>query len=482
MKTDFRLILLPTSWNIMKKNWNTGLYFFCVLSLLLNGCTNKSEDESKYEFTENIRSTEARTPEEEMAGFKLPDGFEIELFASEPDIGKPMNMTFDAKGRMWVTQSSTYPLPNESGFGQDRISILEDTDKDGKADTFIHFSDTLNVPIGLLPTKEGALGFSIPNIYNMKDTDGDGKVDLSSIAIGHFGFVDTHGMVSNFVRGYDGWVHACHGFTNRSRVAGTDGDSITLISGNTFRFRMDGSHIEQTTFGQINPFGLAYDDLGYIYSTDSHSSPLHQLIRGGDYPHFGKEEIMGFGPDMKSFEDEATALCGIAYYGDTMFPEEVQGNFFVGDAVKSRVHRYSWTLNGSTPVGKSEVDFIKSEDPWFRPVNIKLGPDGALYVADFYNAIIGHYEVPLGHPKRDKNRGRIWRITYKSNQNEVKNLNAATIDELITTLKSDNLTTRMMATDQIGDRESTNSEIGQSSGSKNPIAYHADFKRGKSST
>lgn len=100
------------------------------------------------------------------------------------------------------------------------------------------------------------------------------------------------------------------------------------------------------TYGQVNPFGLVYDEYGYIYSTDSHSSPLYQLIRGGDYPHFAKPEIMAFGPDMKPLEDEATALCGIAYYADEKFPEAFRKNFFIGDAFKSRVHRYSWEFKG----------------------------------------------------------------------------------------------------------------------------------------
>lgn len=444
----------------MKIRTTIKSYFIITLVVsgcLIQSCKQENDDEGKFEFNENIRSTEAQTPEQERLGFKLPDGFEIQLFASEPDISKPINITFDAKGRMWVTQSTTYPMPAED-VGKDRITILEDTDGDGKADRFTGFSDTLNVPIGVLPTESGALAFSIPNVYQFNDPDRDGKADESMPVIGKFGFVDTHGMVSNFVRGYDGWVHGCHGFTNKSTVAGTDGDSITLISGNTFRFRLDGSRIEQTTFGQVNPFGLVYDELGYIYSTDSHSSPLYQLITGGDYPHFGKEEIMGFGPDMKSFEDEATALCGIAYYADVLFPQEFQKNFFVGDAVKSRVHRYSWEFKGSSPVGKSEIDLVKSADPWFRPVNIKLGPDGAIYIADFYNAIIGHYEVPLGHPKRDKTRGRIWRITYKGQHNEVPDLSKSQLNELIEALGHDNMTIRMTATDQITDR------IGQKAG------------------
>jgi len=433
----------------------TFLVFF-TFSFLINSCNKPAEDDSKYSgplFKENIRSTEPLTAEEERLGFKLPPGFEIQLFASEPDIDKPINMTFDAKGRMWVTQSFEYPFPTTPGSkSTDRLTILEDTDHDGKADRFTEVSDTLNIPIGVLPVVGGVMAFSIPNLYKFTDTNGDGKPESKEKVYGPFGYQDTHGMVSNFMRGYDGWVYACHGFTNYSRFAGADRDSITLVSGNTFRFRLDGSRVEQMTFGQVNPFGLAYDEHGYIYSTDSHSSPLHQLIRGADYPHFGKPEIMAFGPDMKPLETESTALCGIAYYGDTKFPKEFHGNFFIGDAVSSRVHRYTWENKGSSPVGKSEVDLVQSADPWFRPVNVKLGPDGAIYIADFYNAIIGHYEVPLGHPKRDKQRGRIWRITYKGEQNDVSDLTTASVNDLLAALDADNITTRLAATDQLADR------------------------------
>ncbi len=426
-----------------------------LILLSLFACKQAPRDDSKTSgpnFSENIRPTDPRTPEEELAGFIVPEGFEITLFASEPDIDKPMNLTFDAKGRMWVTQSFEYPFPTFDRKPTDKLTILEDTDGDGKADKFTVVSDTMNIPIGIYPTSNGAISFSVPNVYQLTDADRDDVIESKRKMMGPFGYQDTHGMISNLIRGYDGWVHACHGFANRSKFAGTDGDSITLESGNTFRFRMDGSRVEQLTFGQVNPFGLVFDAYGYVYSTDSHSSPLYQLIRGADYPHFGKVPIMGFGPDMKSLVDEATALAGITQYADVQFPEEFRGNFFIGDVVNSRVHRYSATWKGSSPVGKSEVDFIKSEDPWFRPVNIKLGPDGALYVADFYNAIIGHYEVPLDHPKRDKQRGRIWRITYKGKKNEKSDLSAMTAEELIAKLDADNLPVRMNATDQITDR------------------------------
>src|SRR5688500_94524 len=436
------------------------IFTFSISLAFFTACNDKdAQDKDSIEgrfggkkFNEHIRSTEARIPEEELDGFKIPYGFEIQLYSSEPDIGKTINITFDPKGRMWVTQSFEYPFAASPGKGSDRITILEDTDSDGKADRFTHFSDTLNIPIGILPVNDGAVAYSIPNVYKFADGNNDGKADSKKILLGPFEHRDTHGMVNNFMRGFDGWIHACHGFTNRSTVAGTDGDSIKMISGNTFRFRPDGSRVEHFTHGRINPFGLAYDERGYLYSTDCHTSPLYQLIRGADYTQWGKEEAMGFAPDMKPLEREATALAGIAYYADVIYPEPYQRNFYIGDAVASRVYRNSFSFKGSSPVGKLEEDFVLSEDPWFRPVDVKLGPDGALYIADFYNSIIGHYEVPLNHPKRDKNRGRIWRITYKGKQNDLKDFTSASLGQLLLALDADNLVVRMAAADQLADR------------------------------
>lgn len=430
-------------------------FVLCVLLYL--GCKNEQtgKNDNKYsgeEFKDHVRSTPARTPEEERLGFKLPQGFEITLYASEPDIGKPINIAFDAKGRVWVTQSFEYPFAATPGKGRDKVSILEDTDNDGKADKFVHFNDTLNIPIGVMPVNDGAVVYSIPNVYRFTDANGDGKPDKQNKLLGPFEYRDTHGMVNNFIIGYDGWIHACHGFTNRSSIAAADGDSIHMRSGNTFRFRRDGSRVEHTTDGRINPFGLAYDELGYLYSTDCHTSPLYQLIRGGDYTQWGKDDLMGFAPDMKHLEDEATALAGIAYYADTRFPKEYRNNFYIGDAVSCRVYRNSSTWKGSSPVGKKEDDFVLSEDPSFRPVDVKLGPDGALYIADFYNSIIGHYEVPLDHPKRDKTRGRIWRITYKGEANKKQDFTAANTQALLESLRSDNLSVRLTAADQLVER------------------------------
>jgi len=407
------------------------------------------------DFDEHIRKSEPCSPEEELAGFVLQPGFKIELFASEPLIGKPLNMAFDAKGRLWVTQSAEYPAPAKVGKGKDHITILEDTNHDGRADRFTPVLDTLNIPIGLLPLHDGLLTYSIPNLYRYTDTDGDGQLDQTRRLLGPFEYKDTHGMVNHLTRGFDGWIQACHGFTNLSKVMGTDGDTLEMGSGSTFRFRLDGSRAELFTKGRVNPFGLVYDNWGYVYSPDSHSSPLTQLIRGADYPHFGRiAEGIGFAPQMKSHEKEATALSGIALPSSNLFPESYRKSLYIGDVVKCRIYRNSFAFNGSSPTAKSETDLLRSTDPWFRPVDMLEGPDGALYVADFYNRVIGHYEVPLDNPGRDRQRGRIWRITYQGKTDKIgyTDWTKSTIDELIKALAVGNLPVRMLVTDQLVNR------------------------------
>jgi putative heme-binding domain-containing protein len=432
-------------------------------------------------YAEHVRTSGYQTPEQERLSFKLPEGFEVTLFASEPDIIKPMNMEFDDRGRLWVTQSGEYPMAAGESDGRDRITILEDKNGDGKADTFTHFDDNLNIPIGIMPVSDGAIAYSIPNLYYFKDADQDGKADSKKVLLGAFGHKDTHGMVNNIMRGYDGWVHVCHGFSNTSTVAGTDGDSITMVSGNTFRVKMDGSRVEQTTFGRVNPFGYAYDEKGYLYSVDCHTKPITQLIAGGDYPHFGKKapEGMGFAPEMMSYELGSTALAGLVYYTGKLFPEKYQKSFFTGDVVTCRIDRNTISFKGSTPVSKKEEPFLVSTDPWFRPVDVKLGPDGSLYIADFYNRIIGHYEVPLNHPGRDKVSGRIWKVTYKGTQGDkpmsVTDWSKADLQQLVDGLSHPQLNTRLKVADRIVDTWQ-NKAVGPmrsllTSGKTKPIPY-----------
>lgn len=378
-----------------------------------------------------VRETGPLSPEEERASLTVPDGFAISLFAAEPMIGKPINLATDAKGRVWVSSTIEYPYaatkdrwsdPQGTRVrdSRDAIKILEDTDGDGRADLVTDFADGLNIPTGVLPWhrpehRDGCIAWSIPNLWYFADTDGDGKADLRQVIFGPLGYEkDTHGMVSSLRLGAEGWVYATHGFNNTSMIRAKDGSSIELHSGNVFRFRPDGSRVEMWSRGQVNPFGLAFDRRGNLYSADCHSAPVYQLIGGAVYPSFGKpHDGLGFGPAMIEHTHGSTGIAGIVFVDRGIWGAEWDDHVLIGNPVTSRVNHDRIHFAGTTPRAEEKPDFITSSDPWFRPVDLHLAADGSLYLADFYNRIIGHYEVPLDHPGRDRERGRIWRVVKR---------------------------------------------------------------------
>jgi putative heme-binding domain-containing protein len=435
-----------------------------LLTVTLPATVCPAADPPKPTRPENVSSAEPRTPEGERQAFHLPEGFVAELVAAEPEIHKPLNLAFDDQGRLWVTETLEYPFPaGEGTHPRDGVKILSDFAPDGRARTIRAFADGLNIPIGVLPMPsqpgqgDVALVHNIPNILRLSDTDHDGRADRREVLYATFGSKDTHGMTNAFTWGFDGWIYACHGFSNTSTVAGADHAAITMQSGNVYRMRPDGTHLEYFTHGQVNPFGLAFDPMGNLYSCDCHSKPIYQLLRGAWYPSFAKpDDGLGFGPTMLNHDHGSTAISGIATYAADRFPEEFRGTIFVGNVMTNRINHDRLEWHGSSPKGIALDDFLWSDDNWFRPVDIELGPDGALYVADFYNRIIGHYEVPLAHPGRDRERGRIWRIVYRGSTapaGAVPGTGAeATRDALLAALGHPNLAVRTLAANQLAAR------------------------------
>ncbi len=409
-------------------------------------------------FEDFIRTTDPRSPREELKGFHVPPGFEVQLVAAEPDIGKPMNMAFDEKGRLWITQSREYPFPVPlDKKGRDKVMILDKFNAEGRAEKVTTFTEGLNIPIGLAPYKGGAIAFSIPYIRYFQDTDRDGRADQEKMILGRFGFEkDTHGLTGAFRRGFDGWLYADHGYNNDTTLTARDGSSIKMNSGNCYRFKPDGSRVEQYSWGQVNPFGLMFDPLGDLWSADCHSSPVYVLLRGAYYPSFGKpHDGLGFAPNICDHSHGSTAIAGMVYYAAEDFPAEYRGNTFVGNVMTCRINRDSFAVHGSTRIAKEEPDFLRSDDSWFRPVDLQLGPDGAIYIADFYNRIIGHYEVRLDHPGRDRERGRIWRIVYRGGAGIARATLSTSLTEgvegLVAELGSVNITRRMLAMNSLAD-------------------------------
>ncbi len=447
-----------------------------VAWLIALGSAHAAEDKLRL-----VRETDALTAQQEQTMLRAPPGFSVQLFASEPMINKPINMAFDARGRLWVSSTVEYPYAaakdrwsdaqgSHVKGSRDAIKILEDTDGDGTADKVTDFADGLNIPTGVLPWhkpahKGGCIAWSIPNIWYFADTDGDGKCDLREVLFGPLGYEkDTHGMCSSFRLGLDGWVYATHGFNNTShlqvlpthRQPGTRNQqpgTLDLHSGNVFRFRPDGSAVELYSAGQVNPFGLCWDRYGNLYSADCHSNPITQLIRGAHYPSFGKpHDGLGHAPNMCEHSHGSTGICGIIYIDGGIWGREWDDHMFLGNCVTSKVNHDRITFTGSTPKATEQPDFITSGDPWFRPVDLQLGPDNALYIADFYNKIIGHYEVPLDHPGRDKERGRIWRVVKKETAKLNSNFAAMNPEALAAELGNSNLTRRHLALREVKQR------------------------------
>ena len=398
-----------------------------------------------------------KEPAEEARSFHLPPGFEAQLVAREPDIHKPINIAFDDKGRLWVTDTIEYPFPAPAGQPtRDTVKILADFAPEGRARKISTFADNLNIPIGVLPqrTRDGhdsAIVYSIPGIWRITDTKGDGKADQRTLLITGQAHDDTHGMTGSFNEGFDGRIYAVHGFRNASSLKGSDGSEIAMESGHTYRFGTDGSHLQINTSGQVNPFGMCFDPLGNLFTSDCETMPILLTLRGSYYPSFGRpHDGLGFGPDITDHMFGSSAIAGLVDYVAPQFPAEYQNMMLVGNVVTGKINRAQLVPRGSAFHGDDAPDFLVSDDHWFRPVCMKLGPDGALYIADFYNRIIGHYEVDLHHPGRDKERGRIWRIVYTGKGTPTApqkpfDLTQASTVELIADLSDPNFTVRMLA-------------------------------------
>ncbi len=400
--------------------------------------------------------------EESLKHLVVPKGFRIELFASDPDIkGKPICMNWDERGRLWVAE--TYDYPNElqpEGKGRDRIRICEDTNGDGKADKFTVFADKLSIPIGMTFYRGGLILQDGTQTLYLKDTNGDDVADERKVLFTGWSQGDTHGGVSNFQYGLDNWIWAMQGYNNsRPVVAGEPGQ--TFRNG-FFRFQPDGSELEFIRSTNNNTWGLGISEEGIIFGSTANRNPSVYMPIANRY----YERVRGWTMSLnlgtmadthkfKPITDKVrqvdqhggyTAAAGHALYTARNYPQEYWNRTaFVNGPTGHLVGTFVIKADGSDFRSTNPFNLLASDDEWTAPIMSEVGPDGNVWVIDWYNFIVQHNPTPRGFKSgkgnayetklRDKKHGRIYRVVYGDKKSEPMTLAGATPTQLVATLK-----------------------------------------------
>lgn len=354
----------------------------------------------------------ALSPEEALKRFKVPEGFSVELVASEPDVVNPVAMTIDEKGRFWVTESFEYPR-REAGPGRDRVKTLEDTDGDGKVDKVTVFAEGLNIPSGIAVGHGGVWVANAPDILFMQDTDGDGKADTKEVVVTGFGRDDTHELPNSLTWGPDGWLYGLNGVFNASRIEyrGKKYEFTCAL----FRIHPKTRDFEVFCEGTSNPWGVAFDGEGSAFVSACVIDHLWHLAesayyqrQGGPYPPFTWHMN-----SIVKHKHQKAAYCGITYFDSDAYPAEHREKLYMGNIHGNCINVDKIERSGSTYAASTENDFMSTEDAWFMPVVQKTGPDGCLYVLDWYDRYHCYQDANADPKGIDRGHGRLYRIRYK---------------------------------------------------------------------
>ncbi len=347
-------------------------------------------------------------PELERRSFQVADGFEVNLFAADPLLAKPIQMNFDPAGRLWVACSEVYPQIKPGQKANDKIIILEDTHGKGRADKVTVFADGLLIPTGVEPGDGGAYVADSTDLIHLKDTDGDGKADRRRVVLSGFGTEDTHHILHTLRWGPEGLLYFDQSIYIHSHIETPHGVR-RLLGGGIWQFRPETMELEVVARGFVNPWGHAFDRWGQAFATDgAYGEGINYLVPGASYV-----AAVGAARILSGLNPGSPKHCGLEIVSGRQLPPEWQGNLLTNDFRGHRVCRFVLREDGSGYASREQGELMKTTHAAFRPVDIKMGPDGAIYIADWYNPIIQHGEVDFRDPRRDHTHGRIWRVTAK---------------------------------------------------------------------
>ena len=350
-------------------------------------------------------------PMKQMESFILDEGLEINLFASDPMISKPIGMNWDEKGRLWVVSSRLYPHIKPGQRSDDQVIVLEDNDGDGVADKSTIFAEDLLIPTGVMPGDGGAYVANSTEILFMQDLDGDLKEDKRTVVLSGFGTEDTHHIIHAFRGGPDGMMYFNQSIYIHSHVETPHGVR-RLMAGGIWHYRPETGELNVFSRGFVNSWGHIFDRYGQSFATDgAYGEGINYVFPGSVFftAYNAKRILRGLNPGQPK-------QCGLEVINSSHFPDSWQGNLITNDFRGHRVNRFVLSDSGSGFISRQAKDLIRTNHKSFRPIDAKIGPDGALYIADWYNPIIQHGEVDFRDPRRDHVHGRIWRVTYKGRE------------------------------------------------------------------
>ncbi|MFT5882892.1 MAG: glucose/arabinose dehydrogenase/mono/diheme cytochrome c family protein [Crocinitomicaceae bacterium] len=385
-----------------------------------------------------------KSGEDTLADFTVPEGYKIELFASETEfknLANPVQMSFDNKGRLWVACMPSYPHwrvgdPKPT----DTLIILEDTDGDGKADKETVFADDLHIPIGFEFAPEGVYVSQSDSLVLLKDTNGDDKYDEKEYVLSGFDDHDTHHAISAFCAGPSGAIYMGEGTFLHTHVDTAYGP-VRGSNGGFQRYNPTKKRLERTTQLKIpNPWGIAFDDYGQNFFLHTSGTSFSWMGQSTIKPKYGR----GLRAPSLLKDNKVRPTSGLEFVSSRHFPDEVQGDILINNSIGYLgTKQHSVSEDGTGYTTKYRQDLLKSENKNVRPVDLEFAPDGSLYVVDWSNVLIGHMQHNARDPHRDHVHGRVYRITYPSRPLvKPAKVAGASITELLGNLKLHEYRTR----------------------------------------
>ncbi|MEM7314118.1 MAG: PVC-type heme-binding CxxCH protein, partial [Planctomycetota bacterium] len=400
-------------------------------------------------------------PEAAAAAITVPDGFNVELAASEPMVHQPVAMAWDHRGRVWIAEALTYPIRAPEGEGKDKILILEDDNQDGIFDKRTVFAEGLNLVSGLQVGFGGAWVGAAPYLLFIPDRDGDDRPDSEPIKLlDGFGYHDTHETLNAFIWGPDGWLYGCHGVFTHSKVGkpGTPDDKRTPLNAGVWRYHPVRHQFEVFAFGTSNPWGVDFNDYGQAFITACVIPHMYHVIHGARYQrqagqHFnpyvfddiktiaqhrhysgniadhawwGRDEPV---PHMATLEaGGGQAHAGAMIYLGDNWPTQYRNSIFMSNIHGNRINNDRLRRVGSGYVASYNDDLLFGNDRWFRAINLKYAPDGTVYLIDWYDKNACHRTSPQIW---DRTNGRIYRVSFGQPQTNTVDLSNSSIADLV---------------------------------------------------